>query len=62
MQCGRIYCHAPEYGQWRYTDQNTWERFDAYAHLAVALAEIQAEAEVQAEAQAEAQAEVQAEL
>ena len=63
MHCGRTYCTAIEYGEWRYTDQNTWERHDPYAHLGVVLAEIQAEvqAEVQAEAQAEAQAEVQAE-
>ena len=63
MHCGRIYCTAIEYGEWRYTDQNTWERYDPYApHLGVVLAEIQAEvqAEVQAEAQAEAQAETQA--
>ena len=58
MQCGRIYCRASEYGEWRHTDHNTWERLDTFAHLQ--LAEIQAEvqAEVQAEAQAEAQAEV----
>ena len=63
MHCGRIYCRAAEHGEWRYTDQNTWERLDPFAHLGVVLAEIQAEvqAEVQAEAQAEAQAEVQAE-
>ena len=62
MQCGRIYCRVSEYGEWRRTDRNTWERVDTFAHLQLAeiLAEVQAE--VQAEAQAEAQAEVQAEL